>query len=391
MATALALPVPYISAQPTSRVLQVGVGCRYTTITDAITAAGTLTRTQANQVVIEVYPGVYTENITLPTFTSLVGHTTGRIGEVVITNLLNAATVTLPNTTGSFHFIKGILIRNTSDTNGTQCITQPDGAYAQMLYIYDCFLQKTVTAGATGNAFSLLNLGAHTGTTVIVDTQFLATDAVMAVLTFRGIEADGGSLTVKNCLMTITLTQIAGGGLAATGIGILASDQACSVHVDSTMFNLAGPVANVAHTLTGISALVAPAAGDYHTVTGNLINITGGGVNDGILHNTAGASTMYVTSNVINVALGTTDNGIRTAVLAVTTCSGDQIVATTARYSGVATTTSVVPGIVQPEVGYTSVVGNVNNGNGIAQVAITNDGNNNHNATFVGGILTVYV
>lgn len=387
MATALTLPTVRVSAQPTARILQVGTGCRYTTITAAIAGAGTLTRTQANQVVIEVFPGTYTENITLPTFTSIMGRTDGTVGDVVITNLTATATITLPTTTDSFHFIKNLRIINTADTNGVQVITQPAGAYTQTLYIHNCSISKTMTAASNGFTYNVINLGAHTGITGICHCTIQGTDfAAIVNLTINGINADGGVVIVKDCLFNIGLTNTTTNG---TGNGIIATDQVCSIHCEGCTFRLTGNGAGTG-TLRGINIAVAQTVGDPHSIISSFFDISGENATIAVLVNNAGATAM-VTGCIFACINGVASNtGVNGTVCTAVICSANvvDVAVTPTPYVGANVVTAVYAGRIRPDGQYLTNAGAA----GITQVVLTRDGNNVDNTmTYENGILVAYV
>lgn len=405
MATALALPTSYVPAATSCRVLQVGTGCPYTTILDAITVANTLTRTAVNQVVIDIFPGTYTENITIPTFTSLIGHTDGMIGDVTITNrVAGTATITMNTTTGSMHFFKNLHIINTSDTTTVSCINQPAGAYAHLIYVNNCRFTKTVTIASDTHAYFLVNWGAlGAANTVVMTSCFIRGDSVVgtATLTLWGINIGAGSFTIKDSIITIVLTDAI---TFADGAGIETFTNPCTVHVDTCQIRLTGPPpgGGGVSNLNGIVTTVVPIAGDpTNTAIATLFELIDGETNVGIRNNEPlGGSAMFATGNVIRCLTGGTENtGISDGASgSVTTCSGNQITAATAQLVGANVTSARIAGMLRP-VG--TVVNNAlvcyRTATGVAGITpgaaipVNTPANGVHNMTFTDGMLTAYV
>jgi len=361
MTTALTLPTARVPGQPNSRVLQVGTGCTYTTIGAAITAANTLTRTATSQVVLEIWPGTYTETITLPTWTSVLGRTDGIVGDVQITNATNASTITLPTLTApatSAHFIKNIRVTNTSDTNGTSPINQPTGTGTATIYIDNCHVVKTMTAASSTHAYTLINLGSTNASCVYGITNSIIQGfdfAGTVTLTLRGVNVGGGTCWFKNVINSINLTAAT---TAAVGLGFVASSQLTTFHVDGCTIRATGPTpgGGGTSTITGISTTVGNIVGDPSSVIGNYIDIEDGEINIGVLANAA-ACEIRLTSNVLRILTGGASNtGITDggAAAAVINAIGNQVVAATAKY--VATNVgSIIPVDVALAAGVTTL------------------------------------
>lgn len=328
MTTALTLPTAREPGQPNSRVLQVGAGCTYTTIGAAITAATALTRTATNQVVIEVWPGTYTETITLPTWTGLLGRTDGIIGDVQITNATNASTITLPTLTApatSANFIKNIRITNTSGTTATVPITQPTGTGASTVYVTNCHIIKTMTASLVARTFNLINLSSTSANSVygIVNNIIQGFDFAGAVsTTMRGIQFVAGTMWVSDNIISVSVTNSTTAATAAA-ISLPAGVGSSTAHAHYNTIRVIGPTPGGGGTsrLDGFVSSIVHVTGDPNTFIGNLVSVLDGEDNVGFQHNVV-AGQSRVTGNVIRVLtgnttnVGVTDGGLATVISA---------------------------------------------------------------------------
>jgi len=125
--------------------LQVGTGCKYNTISDAVTVAAALGLSATQKAVIKVYSGTYNENVVLPAYCDLIG-AGGHPTAVTITANGDNVPMTIDNSAGvTVNAIKNVSIYSgvsNNDAIARPTLTQSSFVNPLSLTLQDCIIER---------------------------------------------------------------------------------------------------------------------------------------------------------------------------------------------------------------------------------------------------------
>jgi len=300
-------------------------GCAYSVIQTAIDAISD--NATDKRYVVLIYPGTYTENITMEDFVSLCG--VGKRSNIIIDG-----TITFASDAGDNSGIKNLLVQHTTTTTGLDLITSPNstGQHA----IIDCTIKLSNSdAGDVGSLidddggtlkignsklvydFTGTNAGANThsiidlaGTMVYdifdSDFEFTVADADDVVVGIN--EAAAGTITesiMRNTIFHMTLSHGTYTGICGAlylhGAGTEKWYQSNHLHLKSSGGG----------TAYGIFMDTTAEGGEIHT-TANQVHVKGFTSNRGL--NIATGDFVYSHFDDVEAAQGNTGSGTITAV-----------------------------------------------------------------------------
>lgn len=236
-------------------ILTVGAGGDYATITLALAHAATLSLSLTQMCIIVVYPGSYTENITVPPFVILKAEV---YGSVIIINATDGQTISFDNSTGTVLYwgLEGIAAHNF--TNNSDAIARPTIGYtdytvalqANLIHIDQCYIERTNGFDNKPEGPIYLN---HAGTTNLVIQNTNTDDVDIQTGTLARGRTHGSIVftdhfEATNCTVYANLI-----GAGVDTVAVFASDEDrqtdCSVNMSDIIFE---GLASGAATVRGI-------------------------------------------------------------------------------------------------------------------------------------------
>ena len=249
-----------------------------------------LTLVTASRNTLMVYPGVYVENPTLPSFNGIT------ISAVNIENIANSATYiqgTLTIGTVATNAMLNGLIINTLDITGTATA-----------FINDCNIQLAINKSSTGAAFFKDSRNANSCTISVTGTGQTRFDGGLGI-GIPTINAAGSVVTFRNVANIGTVTNTSGNTFI----------------VDSSVFSTATyPVTSAAGTITMFNSqvfnifgtLLEPiqVTGGNYSIINSPIDYAGSDLAGGTNNNTPSTFGPVQSTGTVSADLGTTGGGI---------------------------------------------------------------------------------